>query len=135
LVITKNTNLMPQSCLLLRSYRFDGVFLPKCVRAPKVNGHAGNGHGKIGQIHAQAAFGVDRCFRRDVGGGYGNPQPLRLPRAGLATATPSLPTSSPMSNFIAQSLFGIPLVIVITLTLYAAMRALRSPLRRRRHRR
>jgi Protein of unknown function (DUF1059) len=35
-----------------------------------------------------------------------------------------------MSNFIAQSLFGIPLVIVITLTLYAAMRALRSPLRR-----
>src|SRR6516164_7789828 len=33
LAITKNTNLMPQSCLLLRSYRFDGAFLPKCVRA------------------------------------------------------------------------------------------------------
>jgi hypothetical protein len=49
---------------------------------------SGDGHGKIGQIHAQAAFGVDRCFRRDVGGGYGNPQLLRLPRAGLATATP-----------------------------------------------
>jgi hypothetical protein len=49
---------------------------------------SGDGHGKIGQIHAQAAFGVDRCFRRDVGGGYGNPQLLRLPRARLATATP-----------------------------------------------
>jgi hypothetical protein len=70
-----------------------------CPR-PEVNGQphlaglcrrlrlSGDGHGKIGQIHAQAAFGVDRCFRRDVGGGYGNPQLLRLPRAGL-TVEPS----------------------------------------------
>jgi hypothetical protein len=70
---------------------------------PEVNGHAeatlaelcrrlrlsGDGHGKIGQIHAQAAFGVDRCFRPDVGGGYSNPQLLRLPRAARATATPN----------------------------------------------
>jgi hypothetical protein len=26
---------MPQSCLLLRSYRFDGVFLPKCRPRPR----------------------------------------------------------------------------------------------------
>jgi len=25
---------------------------------------------------------VDRCFRRDVGGGYGNPQLLRMPSGG-----------------------------------------------------
>jgi hypothetical protein len=33
----------------------------------------GDRHGKICQIHAQAVFGVGRCFHRDVGGGYGNP--------------------------------------------------------------
>jgi hypothetical protein len=48
---------------------------------PEVNGHAGDGHAKIGQIHSQAAFGVDRCFRRDVGGGYGNSQLLRFHEA------------------------------------------------------
>jgi hypothetical protein len=35
LVVTKNTNLMPQSGLLPLSYRFDGAFLPKFVRAPR----------------------------------------------------------------------------------------------------
>jgi len=40
-----------------------------------------------------------------------------------------------MIDFILQSLLGIPVVIVITLTLYAVARALRSPLRRSRHRR
>jgi hypothetical protein len=38
LVVTKNTKLKPQSCLLLRSYRVGGAFLPTCVRVPRGDG-------------------------------------------------------------------------------------------------
>jgi hypothetical protein len=56
--------------------------MPQASRKPGIKFRArlsGDGHGKTRQIHAQAAFGVDRYLRCDVGGGYGNPRLVSAP--------------------------------------------------------